>query len=161
MARPRKQTAVKRLQGTLQPCRDRKVPEADVLAKVPAPPKHLTKKAAAVWRQLAPYLHKAKLLTEADLVAFELGCSAFAEYLEADAYIREHGSSYLAGTMRRAHPEVLQRSDAWKRARAMLGEFGLSPQSRMRIDSEMLNRRVDTNDLESLLWAGAPASEDT
>jgi P27 family predicted phage terminase small subunit len=88
---------------------------------------------------VAALLEAARVLTAADATALALLAAAYGEYRAAEAAIREHGMVYTTETesgsvMVRPRPEVQIRSDAWRRYRSLLPEFGLSPASRSRVE---------------------------
>ena len=79
--------------------------------------------------------------TSADPVAVGLLCDALAEYVAARAEYERDGLTYESttekgGTMLRAHPAVGVASDAWRRAKLMLTEFGLTPASRAKVSTK-------------------------
>lgn len=106
---------------------------------VPKCPAHLTARAKAAWKRIGPELQKMGVLTLADGPALEMLCDAYAQYREADDCVQAEGLTYDTvselGTMVRARPEVAMRADAWRRVRAMLAEFGLTPSSRSRVSA--------------------------
>ncbi len=94
--------------------------------------------AHSAWEEIAPILNSMGLLTTADPQALALLCDAYAEYTEARAIVQEEGMTYertteKGGTMIMARPEVGIAADAWRRVRAMLGEFGMTPSSRSNV----------------------------
>lgn len=135
MARPPKPTALKLVEGNrgkraLNP----KEPEPDLLADT-APPAHLPEPVAAVWRQLAPQLRKAQVLTELDTAALEITCDAIATFRLAmdktgDGKVlvknTETGNVSLS-------PWEMVKSMAAKRAVMMLREFGATPSARSKV----------------------------
>jgi P27 family predicted phage terminase small subunit len=44
--------------------------------------------------------------------------------------------------MIKAHPAAIMKADAWKRLRAMLGEFGMTPASRSKVNAKVLMRLI-------------------
>lgn len=137
MARP-KPTELKTLAGTLR--RDR------VNAREPRPPhgpprcpSWLDAIARETWRELSAVLGRMRVLTKADRVALALGCAAVSDYRRARAVLEREGDTYRltteSGEVIRPRPEVAIASDAWKRARAMLIEFGLTPAARPRVNA--------------------------
>lgn len=124
------------------------------------PPSWLKGRARRLWGRIAPILSRMKVLTSADPHALALLCDAYAEYLDARDVVRAEGSVYESRHIQtdkdghmieriiiRPRPEVAIASDAWKRIRAMMQEFGLTPSSRSRIevpgDTEETNRFQD------------------
>jgi P27 family predicted phage terminase small subunit len=79
-----------------------------------------------------------RVLTEADGEALALAADALADYVTARGVIQKKGHTYETKTeagavMVRPRPEVSIASDAWKRARLMLLEFGLTPAARGKV----------------------------
>lgn len=79
-----------------------------------------------------------KVLTTADPIALGLLCDALAEYIAARAEVEKAGRTYeteseSGSVMIRAHPSVAIQADAWRRAKLMLTEFGLTPASRAKV----------------------------
>jgi P27 family predicted phage terminase small subunit len=95
--------------------------------------------ALEVWRELAPLLTRMRVLTKADRQALALLCDALAEYRAARAVVEAQGATFTVETMSgrvvRARPEVAIASDAHRRARLMLAEFGLTPAGRRRVEA--------------------------
>src|SRR4029077_367520 len=134
MARPRKPSALHVLQGTDRKDRANPAePHPDLLAPDAAPPARLTPQGKRAWNELRPLLGSMKVLTTADPAALALLCDALSEYLVARAVIRRLGQTYEAKDRIYARPEVVIASDAWRRAKLMLTEFGLTPASRAKV----------------------------
>lgn len=80
-----------------------------------------------------------QVMTGADPVALGLLCDALADYMAARDVVRKKGTTYEtegdAGTMLRQRPEVYIAADAWRRAKLMLTEFGLTPASRAKVSA--------------------------
>lgn len=133
-----KPTALKLVQGN--PGRrplNKKEPKPP--ATMPPKPKHLSGFASEAWDRIAPELHRAGLLSKIDGAGLELLVCAYDDWRAANALVVAEGLTYECetaggGSMVRARPEVAMRSDAWRRVRAILAEFGLTPASRSRID---------------------------
>jgi P27 family predicted phage terminase small subunit len=101
-------------------------------------PGHLTVIGKKAFREMERTLRDMRLLTVADAMSLELLCAAYAEFREYDEAVKTQGSTYTTVTqtgerMHRAFPEVAMRSDAWRRVKAMLTEFGLTPSSRSKV----------------------------
>ena len=71
---------------------------------LPEAPVHLSARAKAAWGQIAPILSRMGVLTEADAVALELLCEAYADYSEARDELRAFGSNYYETTTRQGRP---------------------------------------------------------
>lgn len=139
MSNPRTPHALKVVPGTDRA--DRANPNEPKPGALPAdakPPEWLAlnQLAQTAWGDLQPVLNGMGVLTVADPIALALLASALAEFVAARAVVDEGGPTYGtngATEMLRARPEVAIAADAWRRAKIMLGEFGLSPASRGRV----------------------------
>lgn len=107
---------------------------------VPRCPLHLSDSARKAWARIAPELKQMGVLTLADGTAFELLVDAYAEYRAARDVVEAEGPTYDAptqtGIIVRARPEVAIAGDAWRRVKAMMAEFGLTPSSRTKVRGE-------------------------
>jgi len=147
MGRPKTPTKLKVLRNTTR--RDRANP-SEPSPKGPLPkraPLWLSKEARPWWDRVRPLLLEMKVATNADPIAVGLLCDALAEYVAARAEFGEDGLTYTSvfeesergsdttrvTVMKRAHPAVGIASDAWRRAKLMLTEFGLTPASRAKV----------------------------
>ncbi len=107
--------------------------------KRPPPPRHLSEQARKTWARMSSILGRMGLLTEADGVALELLCEAYADYLEARDTLKAFGGRYYettnaaGGVMHRPHPALAAMADADRRIRAWLAEFGQTPSSRSKV----------------------------
>lgn len=135
-------------------------------------PTWLKGKGRTFWRQIEPLLVDMKVMTTADPQALALLCDVLAEYVEARALVRQYGMTYESHTvtahtrrvlnaeedpydeedpldpnsvsiMIRPRPEVRIASDAWRRARAMMQEFGLTPSARTRVKGDAPDEEDD------------------
>ena len=72
-----------------------------------------------------------------DRFALELAAHAYQEWFTANAEVKSRGLTYQstgdAGTIIRRNPAVAIRSDAWRRLRLALIEFGLTPAARSKV----------------------------
>jgi len=121
-------------------------------------PDWLRGKALWAWRQLAEIMgdHGMKVLTRADRHALSLLCDAYGEYRDARKIVDKEGLVITVltemGPLPRKHPAVAIYQDAWRRVRAMLIEFGLTPAARSKVETsdetvddplqELINRRA-------------------
>lgn len=114
--------------------------EPEAAIGTPAMPNHLTKRAKEAWERIAPELEAMRVLTLPDGPALELLCDAYAEWRAARAVVTKRGATYRAftknGYMMRVRPEVAIASDAWRRIKAMLVEFGLTPAARSKVNAQ-------------------------
>lgn len=154
-----KPTKLKLVEGTARKDRvndeEPEPPAGDVVA-----PNWLRGRARRLWKQIAPVLEEMHILTTADPHALALLCDAYAEYVECSEYIRKRGRTYesivvveaedeageraeITKRMVRPRPEVAMAADAWRRVRAMLAEFGMTPSSRTRVKATEGGREKD------------------
>ena len=79
------------------------------------------------------------LLTPVDQDALELLVRAYVEYHRAQSTLERCGATYTirtaSGRVIRPRPEVAIASEAWKRTLRALTEFGLTPASRVRLET--------------------------
>lgn len=139
MPNPRKPTALKVLHGTNRKDRANPAePKAGMLRADAPPPDWLSERGREAWTDLLPLLRGMKVATVADPTALALLCDALAEYVEARSVVAEQGAIYWTRgkvEMQRTHPAVAIAQDAWRRAKTMLSEFGLTPAARSRVSS--------------------------
>lgn len=88
------------------------------------------REAAAAWRHITAILDRMGVLTEADSVAVEGLVVAYLEWRAAARSVLEDGFEKEDG--KRSASSVAA-SDAWKRLRLMLVEFGMTPAARAKV----------------------------
>jgi len=141
----RKPQALKKLQGTAQPCR--MVDGVAATDGVPNMPDGLSEKAVEVWNDLAPELIKLGLLGEIDASTFGAYCQSYADWLEMTKYLNELGVANWYWTTengyRQVIPEVSERNKAFTQMQKLGPKFGLDPSSRSGIDT---GKATDAND---------------
>jgi len=119
---------------------------------LPDPPAHLTPDGLEAWLAIGARVEAMRVVQVQDAHALELLAEAWSEYLEARRYLVANGLTYTSqtptGTIRRPNPEVAIASDAWKRLKAMLSDFGLTPATRSRLE---VAPPVEVDPLEELL----------
>jgi len=140
MSRPRKPSSLKLVTGTARADRaNGNEPEPQLLEDL-TPPAHLAERSAAVWRELAPMLRRIQLLTEADVIAFEMLCDSVADYRFArekrgdDFVTRSHKGSQMLDQW------LVAQQACGKRAEVLMGRFGMDPVSRSKV---MVNPQGD------------------
>ena len=147
-------TKQKALKGTLQKCRtNSKEPMPIIFGKI-KPPTYLTAKAKKAFLELARITNAMHILSEGDSLALAMLCDAWAEYRDARDFVHQNGSTYkttnkLGDIMFRARPEVAIASDAYKRVRGLLNDFGLTPAARAKVNSEEADDDVMSNYFET------------
>lgn len=109
-------------------------PTPDLLVRVPKPPRYLTARAAAVWRETAPELVRMRLMAKIDTGLFAGYCSAAARYQEAEEHLKtEPWTTSTARGGARPNPWIKISDDSLARMQKLASEFGLSPSNRARI----------------------------
>lgn len=108
----------------------------------PSAPAHVSEKARETWGHVVSLLDDMGVLTKPDVMALEMLCEAYADYLAARSELKAFGTNYYqttnatGGVMHRAHPAVAVMQDADRRIKAWLGEFGMTPSARTRVHGE-------------------------
>ena len=142
----RKPTALKKLEGN--PGKQRlNDAEPDFDAIVPDRPLHLDAAAKKYWKELAPIVHRAKLLTEGDQLEFAMLCQTAATLAKAT---RAMNQKPLVSEDSKGIPRVNPHFDLVMKATAKLitlcGEFGLSPAARSRVRVDVKRKSADSVD---------------
>jgi len=132
MARQKKPALIRALEGL--PGKSRHTPVVEK-GKVPRCPKWLTGLAREEWKRVAPALTTAGLLTGLDLCALESYCLTYAKWREAEQRLAEEGLTILTpnGCLQ-AHPCQSASNQTQKLLLSWVKAFGLSPDSRGRMD---------------------------
>ncbi|MDE9558136.1 phage terminase small subunit P27 family, partial [Xenorhabdus bovienii] len=87
------------------------------------------------------------VMSQLDAKALELLVEAYVEYRHHCDVLDREGYTYAVYSedepdegkareirMIKAHPAAIMKADAWKRLRAMLGEFGMTPSTRAKVN---------------------------
>ncbi len=149
---------MKIIHGTFRKNRAKKgEPKPEALAGIPKPPAHLNKFGKQMWRQVAPELVKTMLISSLDLRTLEICCDAYGMYREARAAMLRNGKrtlrQYLAGQNSQTTPEATMMRQCWTTFKTFMGEFGLSPASRAKMDIKE-SEEPKKNPMEELLHEG-------
>jgi P27 family predicted phage terminase small subunit len=174
MARPRKPTAVKVLQGTAR--KDRLKQHEPKPEGKTTPPRFLNRYARAEWKRIVPELDRLGLFTKVDRASLAAYCQAYGRWVETENKINaltlkaentidkegNHGdasNAYLLKTQAGnviISPLLSIANRAMDQMHEFANEFGLSPVSRSRIDATPKGK--EKSDFEKLL-EGVPPSE--
>lgn len=132
MARLKKNAALRILEGV--PGKSRVAPVVEK-GEVPECPKWLTGIAEEEWNRVATGLHQAGLLSMLDESALESYCVTYAKWREAEQRLADEGLTILTpnGCVQ-AHPCQSISNQAQKLLLAWTKNFGLSPDSRGRME---------------------------
>ena len=135
MARPRKPTALKLVDGNPgKRALNGNEPEPVLLNDL-TPPAHLPEAVATVWRELAPKLRSAQVLTELDTPLLEMTCAAIAAHrlsMDKTADGKVMMKNAETGTVSLS-PWTLLQSMSFKQAMSALREWGATPAARSRV----------------------------
>jgi P27 family predicted phage terminase small subunit len=115
----------------------KRLPEGEVKPKVemPSMPKHLNAEARAEWDRLGPVLVRLKLLTRLDRAAFAAYCMAWSRHVEAEEQLAKASAlAFTANGYPIVNPWATISKQAVDQMAKFLGEFGLTPASRTRIN---------------------------
>ena len=109
--------------------------------ELPSPPAHVSAQARLAWGRLCTLLDRMGVLTEADAFALERLAELYADIVDLSAAVAAEGRTYESatesgGTIVRPRPEVAMLSDADRRFRAYLIEFGLTPAARSKVKTD-------------------------
>lgn len=108
--------------------------------RVPPTPKYFTKQGKYWFKRLGEELDAVGVMTTLDGKALELLVEAYTEYRHHCEVLDKAGYTYTTetdgGTLIKAHPSAAMKADAWKRIRAMLSEFGMTPAARAKVNTE-------------------------
>lgn len=104
--------------------------------ELPTQPRHLTAEARAEWDRLAPVLMRLKLLTRLDRAAFAAYCQAWARHVEAEEQLAKASAlAFTASGYPIINPWATISKQAVDQMARFLGEFGLTPAARTRINA--------------------------
>ncbi|HFP5150265.1 TPA: phage terminase small subunit P27 family [Escherichia coli] len=106
---------------------------------LPKIPQHLGAQGKYWFRRMAEELNAEGIISQLDARALELLVEAYTEYRHHCETLDVEGYTYRTETQSgdvliKAHPAAAMKADAWKRIRAMLAEFGMSPASRAKVN---------------------------
>lgn len=141
--RPRKPTALKRLQGNPgKRALPQDEPEFERLDEAANPPEWLAVEAKAEWRRLAAELTALGLLTDVSAQVFAGYCQAYARWREAEEWMQEHGRTIVMRdrdgrvTGVREVPQSKIATTEREQMRRLAGEFGLTPSEASKVKAQ-------------------------
>ena len=107
-------------------------PDPEYLVDLTAP-EWMSEAAKGVWREIAPNLSKAKLLTHVDVELLAQGCVAIANFRTAHA--KAEGDQMISSGEKGnyVNPWLVVQSMSFKQAMKVFEQFGMSPAARTRI----------------------------
>ncbi len=132
--RPPKPTALKLIQGNPGKRKlDKNGPAPDALAQVPDPPAWLGSIAASIWRQVAPWLVQARIITDTDLHNLELFAMAYQRWREAEEDISKNGIVVMGAKQEIKNPACTVANESARRISTFGAALGLDPAARARL----------------------------
>ncbi|GAB4277836.1 MAG: hypothetical protein Kow0029_20720 [Candidatus Rifleibacteriota bacterium] len=136
MARPKKPTNLKILQGTYRKGRANKnEPKPEIC--IPEPPGFLTDRALEEWHRIAPILEEMGLLSKVDSMALAAYCAAVARLWLAEEQLKIEGLTVTNERGRRIkNPLVDVVNSAAKQISMFASQFGMSPSTRGNVQAE-------------------------
>ena len=139
--------------------------EPQPLKGVPPVPKHFDKQGKYWFKRMAEELDASGVISQLDARALELLVEAYTEYRHHCETLDREGYTYAVYSdddsdegkereirMIKPHPAAMMKADAWKRLRAMLAEFGMTPSSRSKVskdkpdDDDLLSQFLNSRD---------------
>lgn len=150
MARPRKPTAIKELQGTLQPCRTPKnepKPQADISTIVP--PKHLNEATKKIWLFAVEQMPKG-VITTCDIAIFERWAVLYEQFIKISTALNEQGLIQIdENGIMRVNPLQHCVIKVSAELRAIESQLGFTPASRSKV-SAVTQDEQNTNEFLNL-----------
>ena len=120
------------------------VNEPKPTVRLPPAPSHLAPAAKAEWRRTGKLLLALGLVTDIDRAAFAVYCQAYARWVEAEDNLRQFGMIVKAPSgYPIPSPFLSIANQSMAQIQRMLGEFGMTPASRTRIQ---VAERSDADD---------------
>lgn len=133
MARPRKPTPLKLLQGTFEPTREN--PNEPILpAEVPVAPDFLKGEARKEWDSMSEKLMGIGCISLVDKACFAGYCQMYGRWIEIEKQLADE--SLVIKTSKdttMANPLVAMANNTYKILQKALVEFGMTPVSRSRV----------------------------
>jgi len=125
---------IKEQRGTLQPCRSNTdIPVQLPISKMPITPSYFNKDAKRCWRKLGALLLDQGLITSTNIISFEILCSEYGIYREAQNNMKSvvdmihKGIDSNSNTITRVNALRRISQQAFDNFRKMATEFGLTP----------------------------------
>jgi len=137
MARPRKPTNLKIMQGTYR--KDRANPnEPEPKICIPDPPGFLTDRALEEWHRIAPELETMGLLSQVDSMALAAYCAAVSRLWLAEEQLKVEGLTVTNERGRTIkNPLVDVANAAAKQISMFASQFGMSPSTRSGVKAQL------------------------
>lgn len=104
-------------------------------------PRDLDKEASALWEEVAACFADMNILDRVDATEIEMMCRIYSEWKDCLAIVKKEGricESFddKGQVILKTHPAVRQASDASKRLKSILSDFGMNPVARVPLGSK-------------------------
>ena len=136
MARKPTPTALKKMRGTVQPCRSNKK-EIDIgpVTQLPYAPRWFTPTQSKIYKTKGDQLKVMGLLTSLDFELFISFCKEYGDYIDTATQLNKIP---LASFMNEADDYIFKRiskinRESWERSKALASEFGFTPSARAKM----------------------------
>jgi len=134
VGRHAKPTALKVIQGNPGKRKlNKNAPSPDALTHVPEPPDWFGEIAKNIWRQVAPWLIEARILTGTDTHNLEAFCMAYQRWREAQDDITKNGIIVMGAKQEIKNPACTVSNETLRQMAAYGGALGLDPAARARL----------------------------
>ena len=132
------------MRGTDQPCRMHEKTDVQKVDKLPSAPKFLSKFGKKIYRTQGEVLLKLGVLNEINIGSFAMLCSEISKYIELTMDLSNEGYTTvtLKGTF--INPKAKLASDAYKNAKTLSVEFGMTPASFARIAAQFSKKKEES-----------------
>lgn len=97
------------------------------------PPSTLSRKAKSVWLDVAPAMHKAGILTFGDRHMFTVYCETYAQWHQAQTYIRRHMNATTGQEVTDLNLRMKIADKCQAQLLALSQQFGMTPTSRKHV----------------------------
>ncbi|AWW32163.1 phage terminase small subunit P27 family [Echinicola strongylocentroti] len=151
--RPRQPDELKKLKGTLQPCRvNQEAPKTlPGIPEVPSGLDHMGKKA---FKEICEDLYQMKVITTHDRHILYQAAEALSDYRRYKKTLKKVGEVYentnrkTGITHYHARPEVKMKKDAWEQFHKCLTQCGLTPSMRAKVK---VVKKEEENPFEAMM----------
>src|SRR3954470_6373028 len=107
-------------------------------AVIPDPPDHLDEVAKREWERITMLLSQVGLMAQLDMAGVAAYCVSYSRWADAEKRVAKHGTIVLSPDKKfpMKSPYLCIAESAMESMRKLLGEFGLTPAARARVQVE-------------------------
>ena len=152
--RPRKPSAIKKMNGTYRPSTAAKHEVTFPVTRL-EPPEWLDAEGQQEWQRIVPLLDSVRILTDPDLIALANYCATVSVAINATRTYQREGmmSALVKGSkMKRVNPLIKVAQEARAQSLRFAIEFGLTPAARSRIVGQPAEPEKKKDDAEAFLF---------